>query len=371
MKELIVYHLKERDGRLSFHLGERGVGLEETSVHLHSDRLFSALCLAWRSQGENLAEILNAFPRVQFHPDFVDDADREAPFLISSAYPFYRDVYFFPRPLLPAVGFTGGISPAIGKGIKKVQYVSKKLFEEWIAARPINRVFLSSQNGKPTLREDISLQSGRVWLTDEEVQNGLPADGSLWSIELQPHVTVGRSNNRSVVYALGRVHFASEAGLYFLVQYNQPGWKRRLENALEHLAEEGIGGERSNGNGQFHLAGGEPFSLNEPDSPNGFLSLSLCWPARAEVAAGVLENAHYMLMNQRGWITSPNGMGIRRPNVRMLAESSVFEKKPFGRLVDLTPLQEDGQPLLVHPVWRCGLAFPVRCVLSGGTPHVP
>lgn len=371
MKELIVYRLEGRDGRLSFHLGERGVGLEETSVHLHSDRLFSALCLAWRSLGENLEELLNAFPRIRFSSDLRDASPIEPPFLITSVYPFYRDVYFFPRPLLPAAGFTGGMDPVIGKGLKKVQYISKKLFEAWIAAQPIDRFFLNSQNEKPSLRGDLSLQAGKAWLTDEEAQKSYPADGSLWSLELQPRVTVGRSDNRSVVYASGRVHFVPEAGLYFLVQYNQPGWRTRVESALEYLAEEGIGGERSNGNGQFQLAGGDPFSLNEPGDPDGFLSLSLYWPSQAEVVAGGLEGARYMLMNQRGWIASPEGMGIRRPNVRMLAEGSVFTRKPFGRLVDLTPLGEEGKPLLAHPVWRYGLAFPARCVLAGGTSHVP
>ena len=32
------------------HLGERGVGLEETNVIAHADTLFSALCVAYRER---------------------------------------------------------------------------------------------------------------------------------------------------------------------------------------------------------------------------------------------------------------------------------------------------------------------------------
>jgi CRISPR/Cas system CSM-associated protein Csm4 (group 5 of RAMP superfamily) len=48
-----------------FHLGERGIGLEETSLSLHADTLFSALCLTLRETGIDLSALLGQFPQAQ------------------------------------------------------------------------------------------------------------------------------------------------------------------------------------------------------------------------------------------------------------------------------------------------------------------
>jgi len=45
MDRLVAYRLIPRS---PFHFGERGIGLEETSILLHSDTLFSALCMTLR-----------------------------------------------------------------------------------------------------------------------------------------------------------------------------------------------------------------------------------------------------------------------------------------------------------------------------------
>lgn len=359
-----AYRFEPRDGPLAFHLGERGIGLEETSIVIHSDRLFSALCVAWRLLGEDLGKILAAFPTARFSPAYSDQPDPPPPFLISSAFPFYKNTYLFPKPLLPAGGISKNDAPVIGKGLKKIQYVSKEVFETWIAAQSLRDILLNQQQGQTTLRESAFLQGGKVLISDREAGQDLPAKGVLWSAAIQPRSTIGRYNNRSVVYGSGRVHFVTGAGLYFLVHFNQPEWQARLEEALDFLSEDGLGGERGIGNGRFRVVKDQSFQLKQPDEANGYLTLSMYWPAQQEVHSGQLQQAHYMLANQRGWITSPEGQGIRRPNLRMLAEGSVFKTRPLGRLVDLTPTWDDGKPGTAHPVWRYGFAFPVRCMLQ-------
>lgn len=355
MDNLTAYRLGARAAPLVFHLGERGVGLEESSVVLHSDTLFSALCLAWRSLGKDLGQLLSAFPRAGAA------AAAPPPFLLSSGFPYSGGTYFLPRPLLRLDGIPD--DPVVAKTLKKLVYVSQTLFERLIHNQPVGSHLLRDVSGGKELRRDLLLQSGKAWLTDSEAGANLPKDRVIWREATQPRVTVGRVDSRSTPFGAGRVHFSEGCGLYFLVRYNDPVWKKLVEDALNVLALEGIGGERSTGNGQFAWTAEAHFGLDEPETHEGYTSLSLLWPDANSVADGLLQGAQYSLVPRRGWIASPGAMALRRPNVRMLGEGSVFRRRPAGSLVDLTPMGKDNRALLDHKVWRSGLAFPVACRL--------
>ncbi len=363
MENLFAYRLAARDGPLVFHLGERGVGLEETSVVLRSDTLFSALCIAWQSLGRDLAAYLAAFPQAAPPWDAGPALPPAAPpFWLSSAFPYCGETYFMPNPMLPRkrkndVNFAEGT----GKALKKIRYVSKALFEKQIQGQPTEADLFAVEAGEISrLRPEVLAQSGQVLVSEAEAAADLPNDRVIWSEETQPRVTVGRADGSSTVFGSGRVRFAAGCGLYFLVRYADLAWKERVEEALRALSFEGIGGERSVGNGQFRLETRADFSLAEPPAPDGYVTLALVWPGKTEARAGLLEQARYGLVTRRGWITSQSGMGLRRPNLRMLAEGSVFKKMPAGSLVNLKP---DVSPALGHDVWRCGLGFPVACRL--------
>ena len=66
------------------HIGKEGLGMEDSSVMLHSDTLYSAIYSAWKE----------LFP-----------IEGELLLRISSAYPYVKNTYFFPKPGLPAPGF--------------------------------------------------------------------------------------------------------------------------------------------------------------------------------------------------------------------------------------------------------------------------
>lgn len=374
MAERVAYRLIARS---PFHIGERGVGLEETSAVLHADTLFSALCLTLRELGEDLTTLLARFPRVHMpaeNPPEILPGDGALPFRLTSAFPFAGQVLFFPRPMLRPAGLDDADS-SLGKALKKISFVSQDIFEALVAGRSVADDLLvetPTEDGKRKMRSELVVQGGQAWVTATERAKLAPyldvvtGDLRLWEQGTAPRVTVDRVTNRSQVYAAGRLSFAPGCGLFFLVEYEDTSLRRRLEQALRVLGDTGIGGERSSGHGQFKMEVVERFALIEPSSEvsDAFTSLATYWPTEPEVMAGILDRASYGLVNRRGWLGSPEGMNLRRRGVRMLAEGSVMLREPTGALADVKPLDPAPAINVSHDVWRYGIAFPVRCLAA-------
>ncbi|MFN3763675.1 MAG: type III-A CRISPR-associated RAMP protein Csm4 [Anaerolineae bacterium] len=110
------------------------------------------------------------------------------------------------------------------------------------------------------------------------------------------------------------------------------------------------------------MEGPEEFQLEIREPGERWLTLSPYHPRRDEVGPdGVVgDQAAYTLLIRRGWVTSPEGMSLQRPAVRMLGEGSVLHhpkdgtRASYGDLADVTPAA-----LSKHRVWRYGIAFPV------------
>ena len=355
-REIWVYKLRPRG---VFHFGERGVGEEATEEHYHSDSLFSALCAALREVEGSAAveEMLRAFQ------------GPEPPFRLTSAFPYAGDVFLLPRPRLPLVD-----AP---RELKKVRFVSWSLFWRWVTGRPI-----------PVPSKELLLQDGQVWVAQEDMEK-MPStvnserhprraagpgshyrvasmanpERSIWiggMRAMAPRVTVDRITCHSAVYACGRVVFRQECGLYFLVEWIDEGFRPAVELALSVLGDNGIGGERSAGHGQFEPLPPRKMTVPESDGRKlgGWTVLSLYAPDEQELRDGILHHpAAYDLDNRFGWIYSPDTRGRRRREVRMIVEGSVLAdigRSPHGRLVDVTP-----ENFHAHKVYRYGLAFPV------------
>lgn len=360
--EVVAYRLVARS---PFHFGERGVGMEESSVVLHADTLFSALCLTLIELGQDPGVLFTNFPRYTRQ----EKRYGEPPFLLSSAFPFSGKVYFFQRPLIRPVGLDDTGNARLGKTLKKIKYVSRRIFEMLLNDQSLAEEIVESATKKESARiaKDLLLQDGQVLVSRSELPLLKTADDILtgnryiWNESARPHVTVDRVSNTSQVYSVGQVRFASDSGLFLLVSYNDRQWKELFEKALHVLGDTGVGGERSNGNGQFNLEIDNKFSLKQPENAKSFTSLSIYWPTHDEVQAGILAGANYTLLNRRGWIDSPAGKNLRKWDVHVLSEGCVLAQKPVGALVDVGPLDQTGNPLIKHEVWRYGLAYPVGC----------
>jgi CRISPR-associated protein Csm4 len=327
-----------------FHFGERGIGQEETADFPHSDTLFAALISVWRlmyrhDEFDSLVKNCTHF-------------EESPPFRISSAFPYIGAVRFLPRPAIPLVGAGGD-----RKQGKKVSFLSWRRAEDLVNSDV-------PQNVQP---ED-TLMNGRLWAHPQEKASirkalELPAQADLsqaqpWfsaDTEAMARVTVDRVTEASSLYYQGMVHFADRCGFYVLAEVLDERYREPMEDGLHMLGEQGLGGRRSVGLGQFTL---EVDNVSLPGAPeverNYHWLLSLYHPTCQEVQQGVLDGARYNLITRRGWIFSPDGTGQRRRAIRMLNEGSLLPRSAVGDVVDVRPTT--GFP---HPIWRSGIALTI------------
>jgi len=304
------------------HSGEAGIGIEEASEFVHSDTLFAGLCNAWvKVHGKNsLKKLLGAFPTC-------DSPNLIPPFIISSAFLFYKDTLFFPKPALRPPRFDEEVRIRYGQEVKKVEFIPKEIFESWIGGEEIE--FEKLKEVKDIYEKSISFFT-------------------------TPKVQIDRIYAKSNPYYCGEVWFDQEAGLYFLIQINNEEFRPLLTQALNLLGEEGLGGERSSGYGQFKvIEWRKKIEIKTPEKSNSYLVLSLFYPDKDTIKP--IDKASYNLIERKGWIFSASiKKQTRRKIVRMFTEGSVFMNKPAGYLVDLTPTGWNE-----HSIFRYGLAFSI------------
>ncbi len=310
-----------------FHLGERGIGLEEISDILHSDTLFGALAWAWEilHGKDELEALLQLF------------INNNPPFIISSGYPFAETIFFLPTPLLPHYRETG-------KKLRKTHFVSQRIFERVINDELIeDSTSRSKGNAFMDVSEDHSLES---------------LESILWAKREPPQVTLDRETSSSEIYHVGEVAFSKDCGLYFLVDLRDETFGNKLEAAVRLLGDEGIGGERSSGRGRFTLEIGS-LRIRTQESKTS-VTLSLYHPRKDEVAAGLMSRSYYKLTTRRGWIFSFATRSLRKKTVRMVEEGSVIPSGDLrGSIVDVTP-----EEMKAHRVYANGFAFQVPIRVS-------
>ena len=223
--------------RSPLHIGERGVGLEVTLVHVPADTLFSAICSIWRlfySEMSLVDDLLSPFK------------SGRPPFYISSAFPFADRLRFFPKPLL-----WSDPDPKVAKRLKKVQFVSEGVFRRFISGEPVGFSESNCINGGKAL-----VLSEEKRELAEKLYDPQRDDITAWKQHIVPRVTIDRISNTSNIWQLGQVEFQNGCGLWFGVRFNDncdDELRSRFETALRVLGDTGLGGERSSGHGLFHV----------------------------------------------------------------------------------------------------------------------
>lgn len=331
-----------------FYVGVLGIEREASLNYIPSDTLFGALVMGLSRLG---AELVAAFLQ-PFHNEPVP------PLLLTSAFACAGPVRFFPRPLryfdnTPDLPF---------KRIKKANWVSETIFHQLRQGHfPIEH-----------LNEKINfIQGKQVWLTSDERQQVCKAlnivddpdnprfDVKLWGQTVSPRVTVDRAQNSSNLFHTGRVTFQQGCGLWFTARCDDLA---PLEQALNLLQDEGIGGLRGVGHGAFTA---EPWPnvapLPAPNPGENFVSLSRYAPTGKEFEPTLtVREAAYKLVTVGGWCQDEQGHPWRRKQVRFIAEGAYLGWPGYapGQLVAVTPDTKLAQ-FNGRQVYRYGFAFPV------------
>jgi len=287
----------------ALHVDSKGSGAPETAQEfVHSDTLSAALCLAWR-------DVYGA-----------DDGNlfTKPPFLVSSAFPYIRDVLFFPVPVWDA---WKGVDIGRRKEVKAVKWLSRSLLEDVLHGECLNI-------------DAVEVLPRGLAMTEAEFRHcGIGPMYQAWRVGERQRVHVDRLGQQAEggLFFFALQFFAADAGLYFLVEMDS-ALRPKFHSALEYLGDTGLGADRSSGLGHFHIRNKQDLSLRLPAITEHYLSLSLYNPSLDENLDVLFQDGAYILLNRSGWVHRST---IGRPPIRVLGEGSLFSAKPLGRVVEM------------------------------------
>lgn len=326
MDEITLYKLNFNS---PLHIGAHGVGYEETDNVIHSDTLFSAIMSLWGN----------------FYNDDIESLCKTPSFIISSAFPFKKDMLFFPRPMV-RVGKDAENNDQKEKKLKRVEFISQRLLESILKGESNNLEF----NKKDTF------QDGKFWHSN---QSSFDKNNDIIFAERElPRVTIDRNTSSSEIFYFSEIVFKKDAGLFFLARFTDKQIKQKLEAVLRLLGDEGIGGDKRMGKGLFSLDIKEDFHILFPENADAFLILSLYYPKESEFNGGILKNASYNLISRKGWLHAHSAMTLRRKEIRTFTEGSIFNatgKQLYGK--NPCVLEKNEKIGLKYNIYRYGIAF--------------
>ena len=316
------YTLCKIKPRGAFHIGIKEGALEKSMNYIHSDTIFGGLCNTYRLLygREELEELLDKFKE-------------KPPFLISSAFPYYEQVTFFPLP--KSTNFSEyGIEDKYVKKYKKIEFVSFNIIKSLL------------KNELEKHLDENNIIQGKILVTAEEKEK---ITENIWKEKETPRVVIDRKTNASNIYYFGEIEYCNKCGLYFLIRFIDKGIKNRIKASIRLLGDEGIGGDRSYGKGLFN-ADFEKFEWNKGNGR--FIVLSLYSPKENEI--DMVKDGYYDIITRGGWVYSYDERGERKKFIRMLKEGSTFEgnKEFYGKLIDVTM---EGRH---HRIYRYGYGMP-------------
>lgn len=369
-------------GQNMTHFGETGIGLESTSERVRSDALFSAWMSAYvRIFGKDNLEGLLA----KFQPESAPL--QHPPFRISSTF-IYRQrqvsksgrsstviTDYVPRPIAVPKRYPITDDLAFNKSYRKLSFLPLEIWQRWYQGNGMT----------PDDIRDLTFET--VGQSKGSLRRAGTFDyGTAFETQTVPKVSIDRTTRATNFYHTGFTRYHSQvddlSGLYFLLHFPEANseLEHRLHAALELLGEEGLGGERSSGAGQFEIYEWSDLDQNNikklnKDDPkttclrrwhdvlafekgNHYNLISLFWQQVIE-PEWLGTSAQYAFLERGGWVAAHQ---LRRKMVRMFAEGSVFSAKPLGQLADVTPEQ-----FKVHKIYRSGIGFCLPIALEVNT----
>lgn len=305
-----------------------GTGKEEnydfSSNELHSDTLSSALASIRAQQGKN-TDIDN----------FLND------FRISSAFPYYNDILFMPKP-------HGNVNARVKdkqehecrKKMKKIKFIDITLWQELI-------------NGKSIEIDECQLNN--------EFLSAKKINDKIYQSQVNQRVSVPRDGNSDTSpFFFEWKYFNSSAGLFCILDTTK---EREVEiiELFNILSETGLGTDRNVGGGKFDVDI-STIEICEPSDANSLMLLSLYIPTKEEMGIINLEHSCYNLLLRGGYIAGSSNNTIRhlrKKSIYMFDVGSTFPTTGTlnGKVVDLRPEWNSED---MHPIYRSGIPLSIN-----------
>lgn len=300
------YRIYKLDFNGGVHFGK--TSLEDSEYTFCADTLFSALCI------EAIKESKEKFNR------FVDAAKKRK-IVISDAFPYIREEYFLPKPMIRIEGDTTGDS-RIKKAYKKLKYVNADKFDQYL--------------------------SGKYNIFEEQSKIN-----ELGISELRTMASVRNDGTDTTPYRTGVYYFKEGNGLYIIAGFEESSVRELFEDLMISLSYIGIGGKRNSGLGRFELKFGkipsniEKRLLVDVNKKREVISLSVSLPNKEELPE-IIEGSQYMMIKRSGFVSSTtfSDTELRKRDLYMFKVGAYFKKTFEGGIYDVS----DGQGK--HPVYR-------------------
>lgn len=355
MPEIIPYHLNLING---FRVGTRGVNLEEASPSIPSDSLFSALVDCVSRLGQNATH-------------FVEQFNRNPPFLLTSVFPRVGNIRLYPMPMGLLSQFNPNDRETHGKALKKIKFISEGVLLRLLNGDAPSTFLFPKADVLPTV--GAALQQGEIWILLNETTHmpkALQLTGEkrialfkqqIWQRDVVPRVTVSRETQQSQIFHTGRTTFAAGCGLWFGLQLKKTEAKMQVDQLMSMLQHDGLGGERGSGYGAFTFEPKPVLRLPDPKLHKLGLLLSRYHPNADELAEALGAKSAYTLVPVGGWLRSIAGGSQRRKQVMMIESGSVVSiaNASIGNLANVTPTFDNKQGELSHQVYRNGHALAI------------
>jgi len=278
-------------------------GFESYETIIHSDTLFGGIVNSIDYLGIDVLEFIEKVSSGEIQ--------------ISSAFPFEGEILSFPPPIT---------------SLKKGDLELKKKFKKRFLTSDGFISFLETGN----LTDDSFVQEDFALKKDDTA-----------------FVTLDRTTAASDFRVLTTIHFREDAGLFFLIRASDGDFRKFIDPAIKLLGDEGIGGERTYGFGQFDRYEVEVIKLPKLEERNVTLSLSIVNPD---------SMITYDVIRRGGWVFSrKSNAEYLKPEILMLKEGSVI-KNDTGIVIDLDELTGNTSKIVGHKVYINASTFPVGMV---------
>ena len=286
--------------------GDGAVSLTNTSMTLHADTVFSALCneAALMSSESTVSELITLC--------------KNGKLLFSDTFPFCKDELYLPVPLCP---LKDGVTFDV-KNRKKIKAV------KWLPACEEYFTAFSSYINNGNMFDCTDIITGFT-KSRTDVKACIARDGT----DTKP-------------FEVSCAVFEENCGLYGIIGYENKEDIKSILKLLESVGISGIGGQTSRGFGKFTLQTAENKFITENinSEKNYYMLMTSSIPKEDEMEKA-LDDAYYNLIRRGGFSLSPYQNTFKKQTQYYLVSGSVLKNKFDG---DVFKVGENGS----HDIYR-------------------